>query len=280
MPSNRPTGPNPCRTPLAFATPRTQIYCEGTGIRTLPYFQTWTLSHACHAQCPYTLSQMYACTTSASALHCEKQSCHASPNVTMHHMCACTTSAQAFHCLTPLAFATPCTQIYCENTGIRTLPYFQTTNCDLLTKLPRDWALQLWATFWWLYLMTQLLNCELSFYLLVTVPLWLRSSIVSYLLITLPLDWAIQLWATSWLLYLLTELLWAIYCLLYLLTELSNCELPLVCSTTWLSYSSVSYLLMSYLLTVLFNCELPLDYSTSWPLDWAIQLFVTTEVSN
>ena len=35
-------------TPLAFATPCTQIYCENTDIHTLPYFQTCTLSHACH----------------------------------------------------------------------------------------------------------------------------------------------------------------------------------------------------------------------------------------
>ena len=46
------TVPQPLRpqrlTPLAFAPPRTPIDCENTGIRTLPYFQTCTLSHACH----------------------------------------------------------------------------------------------------------------------------------------------------------------------------------------------------------------------------------------
>ena len=79
-------------------------------------------------------------------------------------------------------------------------------------------------------------------------------------------DRAIQLWATSW--------------LLYHLTKLFNCELPLDYSTTWLSYSSVSYLLItlpldwaiqvwatSWLLyhsTELFKYELPLDYSTTW----------------
>ena len=45
------TAPRPLRThrltPLAFAPPRTPIYCENTGIRTLPYFQTATSSHAC-----------------------------------------------------------------------------------------------------------------------------------------------------------------------------------------------------------------------------------------
>ena len=97
--------PQPLRTqrltPLAFATPCTQIYCENTGIRTLPYFQTGTLSHACHV--PYfptcTLSHtchvtelfkrelpviMWAHTTFASALYCEKQSFLASPNITAH----------------------------------------------------------------------------------------------------------------------------------------------------------------------------------------------------
>ena len=105
--------------------------------------------------------------------------------------------------LAPLVFATPCTQIYCENTGIRTLPYFQTcalwhachTNCNLLTEPPHDWAIQLaelpldqaiqwWATAWWLYLLTALFNGECS-------TSWLSYSIVSYLLITLPLNWAI-----------------------------------------------------------------------------------------
>ena len=99
------------------------------------------------------------------ALHCEKQLCLASPNVTAHHMCAYT---PALHCekrscpaspnvtatqkfprktmprirkvgaapapaprRTSLAFATPCTQIYYENTGVHTFPYltFKCAQC-------------------------------------------------------------------------------------------------------------------------------------------------------
>ena len=184
--------------------------------------------------------------------------------------------------LTPLAFAPPRIQIYCENAGVGSFPYFQTctlphachANCHLLAEPPHDWASQLWATCWLLYHLTELVNCELP---LVYSTTWLSCSSVDcsftllpldwaiQLLITLPLDWAIQLWATSWLLYRLTELV--------------NCEPPVDYSTAWLNYSIVSYLLIT----------LPLDWSlqfwaTSWlitlPLDWAIQLFVTVEVSN
>ena len=82
----------------------------------------------------------------------------------------------------------------------------------------------------------------------------------------------------------LTEL----YLLVTLPTELFKCEPPLGDSTSWLSYSR-----LSHLLTEPFNCELPLGYSSTWlsssivkyllitlPLDWAIQLLVSTEVSN
>ena len=94
--------------------------------------------------------------------------------------------------LTPLDFTTPCTQLYCESTGIRTLPYFQTctlshachANCHLFTEPPHDWASQLWAT-----------SC------LLLSTTWLSYSILHCLLITLPLDCASQLWATSGLLY-------------------------------------------------------------------------------
>ena len=62
------------------------------------------------------------------------------------------------------------------------------------------------------------------------------------------------------------------------MTELFNCELPLDYSTTWLSYSIVSYLLVTlpfdwaiqlwawllYLLSELLDCELPLGDSTAW----------------
>ena len=73
----------------------------------------------------------------------------------------------------------------------------------LFMILPLDWAIQLWATSWLLYRLTELFNDELPLDYSTT---WLSYSIVSCLLITLPLDWAIQLWATSWLLYHLTEL--------------------------------------------------------------------------
>ena len=124
------------------------------------YFSIGTSTHIC------------PCTTSAPALHCEKQSCLASPNVTIRTSCVpaphlrqhyiaksnhallppmqlrtqkfqrkATPTVPRTQRLTPLAFATPCTQIYCENTGIHTLPYFQTctlshachTKCNLLT---------------------------------------------------------------------------------------------------------------------------------------------------
>ena len=134
----------------------------------------------------YSSIEMRACTTFAPALHCEGQSSLASLNVTMHHICACTPSAPALHCeklsclaspnvttqkfqrktmprirgvrrctrtqrLTPLAFATPCIQIYCEKTGVRTFPYFQTctlshachTKCNLWPEPSNDWAIQL-----------------------------------------------------------------------------------------------------------------------------------------
>ena len=73
---------------------------------------------------------------------------------------------------------------------------------------PFHWAIQLWATrtYYILYNLTELLKCELP---LGDSTLWLRYSMVSYLVITLQLNWAIQLWFTAWLLYLLTELLWA-----------------------------------------------------------------------
>ena len=103
--SRAETAPAPRRTqrltPLAFTTPCTQIYCENTGVRTLPFFQTYTLSHACHANChlltepphdrasqlwatSWLLYLLTACATSAPALHCEKESCLASPNVNTH----------------------------------------------------------------------------------------------------------------------------------------------------------------------------------------------------
>ena len=108
------------------------------------------------------------------------------------------------HRLTPLAFAPPRTPIYCENTGIRTLPYFQTATlshaCHVLYFQP----------------------CTLSHACHVTELLWATSWLLYH--------WTDLLWATSWLLYHLTELLWATSWLLYHLTKLS------LWATSWLLY--------------------------------------------
>ena len=213
--------PQPLRTqrltPLAFATPCTQIYCENTGIRTLPYFQTATMSHACHVPyfqsatlshacyVPYfqtcTLSHtchvtelfnrelpviMWAHTTSASALFCEKQSFLASPNRATHTKiwkkklspeldgARSRPAPQPLRTqrLTPLAFATPCTQIYCENTGIRTLPYFQTATLSHACHAPYFQIATLSHAC--MFLTFKLAHCP-------TPATWLTYSSVSYL---------------------------------------------------------------------------------------------------
>ena len=80
--SRAETAPQPLRTqrltPLAFATPRTQIYCENTGIHTLPYFQTCTLSHAC--QIPYFQTH---CPTPAAFL---TTTCAPAPHLHQHYI--------------------------------------------------------------------------------------------------------------------------------------------------------------------------------------------------
>ena len=75
--------PRPLRTqrltPLAFATPCTQIYSENTA---LPYFQTGTLSHACHV--PY----FQACTWSHTCHMTELFKCELPVDyVGLHHIC-------------------------------------------------------------------------------------------------------------------------------------------------------------------------------------------------
>ena len=192
-------------------------------------------------------THMCASTTFTPALHCKKQSCLASPNVTTHTKISKKSYAQRAtqpgaaiaprprrtQRLIPLAFATPCTQIHCENTGIRTLPYFQT--CTLShacrTKPPHDWA-----TPWLSYIQ----------------------------LAELPLDYS-----TCWLRYLIQW--WVTSCLLYNLIELFNWELPFEHSTSWLSYSIGSYLLVTLphdcaiqMVSYVLITPLPLDYSTSW----------------
>ena len=163
--------PQPLRTqrltPLAFGTPCTPIDCENTGIRTLSYFQTATLSRACH------VSYFQSCTLS-HACHVTELFKSELPvdYVGPHHICIsiilrianmpcfpqynCThqnfkeklcpqlhggraaTAPQPLRTqrLTPLAFATPCTPIDCENTGIRTLPYFQTATLSHACHVP------------------------------------------------------------------------------------------------------------------------------------------------
>ena len=63
-------------TPLPFATLCAQIYCENTGIRTLPYFQTCTLSHSCHTNYHLFTEQtswLSYSIASSPALHCESK---------------------------------------------------------------------------------------------------------------------------------------------------------------------------------------------------------------
>ena len=110
-------------TPLAFATPYTPIYYKNAEIRTFPYFQTGTLSHACHV--PYfqicTLSHayhvtglfkcelpviMWTHTTSASALYCEKQSCLASPQLSYCELALDYSTTRLSFCELPLDYST------------------------------------------------------------------------------------------------------------------------------------------------------------------------------
>ena len=115
--------------------------------------------------------------------------------------------------LTPLAFATPCTQIYCENTGIRTLPYFQTATLSHACHVPYFQTCTLSHTCH----VSELFKCEL--------PLGCSTTGLSYC--ELPLDYS-----TTWLSYCELPLD-------YSTTWLSYCELPLDYSTTWLSYPIV-----------------------------------------
>ena len=72
----------PHLTPLAFAPPCTPIYCENTGIRTLPYFQTATLSHACHVTYFQTCTLSHTCHVS-ELFKCELPLAY----VRLHHIC-------------------------------------------------------------------------------------------------------------------------------------------------------------------------------------------------
>ena len=109
--------------PGAFATPRSQIYCENTGIRTLPYFQTCTLSHACHANC-HLFTNLF---------NCELFNGELPLNYSIDW---------AFNSELPLAYFT------------------EQFNCELRLEQALDWAIQLWATSWLLYHLTELSNCS------------------------------------------------------------------------------------------------------------------------
>ena len=269
------TAPRPLRThrltPLAFAPPRTPIYCENTGIRALPYFQTATLSHACHVLYfqPCTLShachvtELFKCELPVdwTLLPLRLAICNCFPQYNCTHqnfkekLCPELDGPRAetaprplrTHRLTPLAFAPPRTPIYCENTGIRTLPYFQTATlshaCHVLYFQPCTLSHAchvtelLWATSWLLYHLTELLWATSWLLYHLTALLWATSWLLYHL--------TELLWATSWLLYHYTELLWATSWLLDHVTEL-------LWATSWLLYHLTE--LVSYLLITL-----PLD---------------------
>ena len=248
------TAPQPPRTPrltpLAFAPPCTPIYCENTGICTLPYFQTATLPHACHVPYFQTCTLSHTCHVS-ELFKCELPLAY----LRLHHICISIILRKAilpcfpqFFCahqnfkeklcpeldgpraatapqpprtprLTPLAFAPPCTPIYCENTGIRTLPYFQTATLSHTCHVSELFKCELplgCST-------TGLSHCELPLDYSTTwlsyceLPLDYSTTCLSYC--ELPLDYS-----TTWLRYHLTELLWATSWLLYHLTTLSNCS--------------------------------------------------------
>ena len=85
------------------------------------------------------------------------------------------------------------------------------SNCHIVPHLPREWAIQAWATSRLFYHWPE--------------PLWATSWLLYHL--------TKLLWATSWLLYHLHELLWATSWLLYHLTTLP------------LDWAIVSYLLIT-----------------------------------
>ena len=253
-------------TPLAFATPCSQIYCENRDSHTsllsnlyiapcLPRERVWQ-NFSCISQCYGGASTCHP-TTSPPALYCEKQSSLASPNKITHTKISKKSYAQ--RATQPGTDTAPQPRRNrvgtAPHTASHTTSFRNPVQSDLLWKQgfahfltfnlaccptpatqsaicgpPHDSVIQWWVTSWLLHHLTDLFNCGLP---LDFSPTWLSYSIVSYLLLILPLDWAIQLWATSWLSYTIVSYL-------YHFTELFNCELPLDYSTTWLSYSSVS----------------------------------------
>ena len=231
------TAPEPRRNerlkPLAFTTVRTSVCCENAAIRTVPYVQPSTLSHARHTNCDLLTELSYSIVTVTKPFKCELPF-------------DCSTTWLSYSIVSYLSVALPldwAVQLWATSGLLYYLA--ELFNCELpldcstswlsfwilsylLVALTLDWAFQFWTTFWLLYHLTELFKCELPVSCSTT---WLSYSIVSYLWIILPLGWAIQLWFTSK--------------LLYYLTELFNCEVPLDCLTSWLSFWILSYLLVA-----------------------------------
>ena len=190
------TAPRPLRThrltPLAFAPPRTPIYCENTGIRTLPYFQTATLSHACHVPYFQTCTLSHACHVT-ELFKCELPVDYVDP----HHICissllrtAITPCFPQYNCTHQNFKERLCPELdgarardraeTAPHTPSHTTSFRPPAHSDLLWK-HRDSHTSL------------LSNCHI-------VPRLPRSLLSTlHIIPRLPRDWAIQVWATCWL---------------------------------------------------------------------------------
>ena len=137
------------------------------------------LHEHCIVKSNHALHLMCACTTSAPALHCEKQSCLASPMSlrTQKFQRKAMPSLPRSAAPAPGRNRTRPTHSVSQPHGTsfrdpvhsdllwkrRTLSHACHTNCNLWAEPPHDWAIQLWATSWLLYHLTELqvFNCEL-----------------------------------------------------------------------------------------------------------------------
>ena len=181
------TAPRPLRThrltPLAFAPPRTPIYCENTGIRALPYFQTATLSHACHVLYfqPCTLShachvtELFKCELPVdwTLLPLRLAICNCFPQYNCTHqnfkekLCPELDGPRAETAPRPLrthrhttSFRPPAhSDLLWKHRDSRTsllsnchivprLPRSLLSTLHIIPRMPRDWAIQVWATCW------------------------------------------------------------------------------------------------------------------------------------
>ena len=167
-------------TPLAFATPCSQIYCENTGVRMLPYFQTGTLFHACHLLTePPELPLDWAIVSYlliTLPLHCQHHicssitlrkvimfcfpQCNYAPHACLHQICTSITLRKAIMPRCPqcnYARTKISKKSYAQRVS-RTTPATQTATSWLST--PHDWAIQVAE----LPLhRTELFQCELPF---------------------------------------------------------------------------------------------------------------------